>query len=167
MLEVHDYSNRRGIMVPMLKKFHEMLRETAEKDSMAACPPPENYILWKQNMHKKLVDINRRWFLVLDGKTVAGLMFFYFERDRIYIEELRIAWAYRNNSIAFTLLIDKFINDNTVRKSSAVYAGINVKREPNQEILASVGFGESFENGWEPLGTPQDAAGALKLRYIK
>ena len=168
MLEISDYSGRRGVIVPLLPKIHALLKETAEKDTLAAFAPPEHYILWKQNAYKKLVEVHRRWLVVLDGPALAGFLFYHFETSiDVYIDELRIAWAYRNNGAVFTLLLDKFANNHEVRKVTSVFASLAVKKETSQEILASVGFGETFEGGWEPLGSLSDAVGALKLRYGK
>jgi hypothetical protein len=169
MLEIHDYSNRRGVLVPLLPKIHALLKETAEKETLAAFEPPEHIILWKQTMHKKLVEIHRRWLMVLDGPALAGFMFFHFGRDKnIYLDEIRTAWAYRHNKGVFTLLHDRFINDPHIKSKTdiTVYGGVNIRREANQEILASVGFEQTFENNLEPLGSPSEAAAILKLRYL-
>jgi hypothetical protein len=169
MLEITDFSNRRGAVVPLLPKIHAMLAASANKDTVAGLKPPANYILWKQEISKQLIDISRRWVTVMDGTDVAGLLFYRFDAkgENIYVDELRIAWAYRNNNNVITLLHDRFINDNSVKKASAVFAGANVKREANQEILATVGFEATFADGLEPLGKPADAAAAFKLRYSR
>jgi hypothetical protein len=168
MLAVHDYSSRRGVLVPLLPQIHALLTETAKKDSLAGIEPPINIILWKQQMNKQLVDINRKWLVVLNGNILAGLFFFRFLPDgNIYLDELRIAWAYRNNNAVFTLLHDRFINDPAVKKAADVFGGMNIKKEKEQEILASVGFEQEYENKPEPLGNPVDAAGILKIRYLR
>jgi hypothetical protein len=169
MLEVNDYSNRRGAMVPLLPKIHEMLAEASARDTVAGIKPPINYILWKQEISRRLVDIYRRWVAIMDGPVVAGVFFYHFgDKDKsIYIDELRIAWAYRNNNTVINMLCDRFANDNAIKKVSSVYASENIKKESSQEILATVGFEKQFENGWEPLGNPVDAAAAIKLRYSR
>ena len=168
MLESHDYSGRRGVLVPLMPKVHALLTETAKKEPLAGIEPPINIILWRQEIYKLLVEIHRRWLMVMDGPAIAGLMFFYFDKNGdTYINELRIAWPYRHNNGVFPLLIDRFMKDPGVKNSKNVFAGPNVKKEANQELLASVGFEAHFENGWEPLGNPTDAAGVLKLRYLR
>jgi hypothetical protein len=168
MLEVHDYSNRRGVLVPFLPAIYNLLKETAAKEPHSILEPPEHIVLWRQAMNKKLVEVHRRWLIVTDGPKLTGLMFYHFDKDKnINLDELRIDWAYRNNPTVFTLLHDRFINEPAVKKTAAVFAGANIKKEANQELLAAVGMDKPFEGGLEPLGSPVDAAAALKLRYTK
>jgi hypothetical protein len=114
------------------------------------------------------VDIHRRWLVVLDGPALAGLFFFHFKPDgNIHLDELRIAWPYRNNNAVFNQLLSRFTNDPSVKNAPAVFAGKNIKRESAEEMLASVGFEEHNAGGNDPLGSPGEAAGALTVRYIR
>jgi hypothetical protein len=167
MLEITDYSNRRGALVPMFPKIHALFAENATKDTLARFTPPENIILWKQRYRKLLLEINRRFLLVIDGYAITGLMFYHFKDGAVYLDELQIGWYYRNNPAVFNLLIEKFVNSNEVKAVSMVYAGANIKSPADKELLASVGFTEKFPEGFEPLGSVSEAAGALKLRYIR
>lgn len=174
MLEVIDYSSRRGVIVPLLGQVYALLAENAEKDKLAGLTPPANIILWKQTMNRYLVDIRRRWLFVMDDTVVAGLMFFRFGEDpqSVYIDELQIAWLYRRNEAVLAMLLDKFQSDRSVKACTQVYAGERIKKEEAKEILASVGLSESRAGKPAPsdaddplLGTPREAVNALKLRY--
>ncbi len=167
MLEITDYSNRRGGLVPLLPKIHALFAENAAKDALARFAPPQNIILWKQRYHKLVVEINRRFVLVADGSAIAGLMFYHFRDKAVYLDELQVAWQYRHNQAVFNLLMDRFVNSNEVKAVTAVFAGENIKSPADKELLASVGFTETFPDGWEPLGNVTDAAGALRTRYIR
>jgi hypothetical protein len=168
MLEIHDYSNRRGVLVPFLPKIHKLLTETANMDKSAGIEPPVNFIIWRQEYGKRLVEVNRRWLVALDGSLLVGVFFFHFlNESEIYLDELRVAHKYRNHNAVITLFHDRFVSDFAVKKVTAVFAGPTIKKESHQEKLAAVGFGEHYENEREPLGEPAKAAAELKRRYLR
>ena len=164
MIEVFDRSGRRGVLVPMLKKIHELIATNALRDTAAGLPPPDNYIIWSHKMRKQLVDIKWRFLVAMDGATIAGLMFYRYLDTAIYIEELQIAWAYRKNPQVIEGLLRKLEFDPGT-KVAVFYANDRMKLEPDKEILASVGFRDEHEGGWECLGSFADAVNAIKLRY--
>ena len=167
MLEVYDYSNRRGVIALMLTKIYAVMAENAEKDRQASLPPPGNRVLWTQRYKKIVVEINRRWLFVMDGNSIAGFLFYRLEENgsRIYLDEFMLAWPYRHNAPVFTMLLDKFMNDRAVRDASEVFAGERIRIEHDKEMLAAVGFKDEYADGYESLGAPDKAADALKLRY--
>jgi hypothetical protein len=166
MLEVIDYSNRRGVVSQLLDKVYALLNENAQKHKLSNLPPPGNKILWKQNYKKLLVDVSRRWVFAMDGKNIAGFIFYrYGEDKRIFIEEFIISWQYMGNNNVFTMLMDKFMRDNLVKSCSEVMAGQHIRIEHDKELLASVGFKEEYADGYQSLGGPAKASGALAIRY--
>jgi hypothetical protein len=165
MLEIMDFSSRRGGLVPLLPKIHAMLTENAAKDVLAGYRQPENIILWKQKAYKELVETHRRFLLVTDVQSVAGLLFYHFNDSAAYIDELQTAWQYRGNTAVFNLLADKFAANKDVKACTQIFAGENIKSPADKELLASVGFKETFPGGWEPLGSLPEAVNALRLRY--
>ena len=167
MLEAIDYSNRRGVIALMLNEIYTVMAENAEKDKQANLPPPGNRILWVQRYKKIVVDVNRRWLFAMDGNSIAGFMFFRLEENgsHIYLDEFMLAWPYRHNAPVFGLLLDKFMNDRAVREASEVFAGERIRIEHDKELLASVGFKDEYENGFQSLGAPNRAADTLKIRY--
>jgi hypothetical protein len=167
MLELTDYSNKRGGLVTLLPKIHALFTENAAKDTLARFAPPENIILWKQRYNKMVVEISRRFLIVTDGTAIAGLMFYHFKDGSVYLDELQIAWHYRHNQAVFNMLTERFSNSNEVKAVTAFYAGANIKSPADKELLASVGFMETFPDGWEPLGNLAEAVGALQTRYIR
>ena len=170
MLEALDYSNRRGIIVPMLEGIYKMISEQASGDKRANLPPLPNRVIWKQRMRRELVDIKTRWIFALDGAAIAGFLFFRAAEESggglsAYIEELAIAAEYRGEGLALGALIDKFMNENYIRGGPRVFAGERIRRGDGEELLASVGLGGEYPGGYEPLGTPNEAAEALRDRY--
>ncbi len=165
MPEVIDYSNRRGALVPLMPKIHALLTENAEKDTLAAFAKPENIIFWKQKMGKAFLEIKNRYILTVNAGDIAGLMFYRLEDGAAYISQLQAAWQYRRNPTIIEAMIDKFITNNEVKTCREVFAGENIKAPHDKELLAAVGFKDTFPDGWEPLGSVSDAAGALRTRY--
>jgi hypothetical protein len=165
MLEITDYSGRRGGLVAFLPKIHALFAENAARDALAGFKQPENIILWKQKYSKELIEIHRRFLLVTDLQSIAGLMFYHFKGGAVYIDELQTAWQNRNNPAVFNMMIDKFSTSNEVKSCAEIFAGTNIKSSADKELLASVGFKETFPGGWEPLGSLTEAVGALRQRY--
>lgn len=169
MLEIVDYSSRRGVIVSLLPQIYALFSENAKQDVMAGLEPPENIILWKQSMRKALVDVQKHWLFVLDGEHIAGLMFYRMgagaETGCVFIEELQMAWRCRQKEAVLALLLDKFLLDRGVNACGEVLSGARIKNDANKELLASVGFGEIYPGGYQTLGAPKSAVAALKLRY--
>ncbi|MDR1664177.1 MAG: hypothetical protein LBR83_04550 [Clostridiales bacterium] len=166
MLEAIDYSSRRGVIVPMMDMIYDLIAENIEKDKQAGFPPLENKIIWKQRFRVALMEIERRWVFVMEGKLTTALLFYRFSGgDKLFIDELMVAWPYRNNKMIFPMLLDKFRFDDAVKKYSAIYAGERVRVEENAEILAAAGFKGEYENGYQLLGSLPEAVDALKMRY--
>lgn len=164
MISVFDHSSRRGALVPMLNKIHALIAENAARDTLAGVEPPQNLILWTHKMRKHLVDIKWRFLVATDATNLAGLMFYRYEGNAIYIEEMHVAWAHRNNPQVIEGLLKKLEFDQGTQ-DAAFYANSRMKLEVNKEILASVGFKDEHEGGWECLGDLAATVNALKLRY--
>jgi hypothetical protein len=168
-MEAVDYSGRRGIIVPMMDKIYALITENIEKDKQAGLPPPLNRIIWRQRFKRMLPEIHRRWMFILDGKSLAGLLFYHFKDNgnKLYIDELMVAWPYRHNKLVFPLMLDKFQFDREVKACREIYAGERVRMEPDKEILATAGFKETYEGGYHLLGSLPETVEALKIRYIR
>ena len=164
MLEFFDYSNRRGVLVGWLPKVHAMLKDNAHRDQLAGIQPPEHIVTWSQKMKAQLLDISRRFLVATKGTMLAGILFYRYEDGNLYIEDLHINWAFRKNPQVVEGLLKKLEFD-TNAKNAAFYASERIKSDADKEILASVGFKESHEGGWENLGSMSTAVGILKLRY--
>jgi len=168
MLEFYDYSSRRGILVPLLPKVHALLAENARMDKVAGQEPPAHIITWQQAERKKLVDINRRFLVAMEGTALAGIFFYLHKKTEtgteIYIEDLHIAWTHRNNPNVIEGLLKKMEFDPAVR-DAVFYAGQRVKIEQDKEILASVGLKDERTDEWESLGSLQQTINTLKIRY--
>ncbi|MCL1878563.1 MAG: hypothetical protein FWF80_06870 [Defluviitaleaceae bacterium] len=164
MLEINDYSNRRGVIVPMLPKIHAMLVENATRDKLASLEPPEHLIVWSQKMRKVLTDVSRRFFVAQDGGFLAGIFFYRYEGEKIFIEDVQIAWAFRNNPGVIDGFLQRFDYDQGT-KDATFFASERIKSEADKEMLASKGFKKELEDGWERLGTYSQAVAAIKLRY--
>ena len=163
MVEVQDFSSRRGAIVPVLPSVHAMLAENSKH--IASTSPPEHIIIWTQKMRKILMDINRRFFLAMDGKIVAGVFFYRIEGGNVFFEDVHVAWTYRNNSSVVDGFVQRLEYDASL-KGATFFAGKNVRSDADQEILMAKGFERGLdENGYEKLGTLSQAAGALKARY--
>ncbi|MCL2577219.1 MAG: hypothetical protein FWE27_04115 [Defluviitaleaceae bacterium] len=164
MLEINDYSSRRGVLVPMLPKIHEMLKINAERDKLSGLEPPEHIIMWQQKMRKSITDINRRLFVALDGGILAGIFFYRYDGENIFIEDVHTAWAYRNNPGVIDGFLKRLEYD-AGTKNATFFVGERVKIDADKEMLAAKGFKETHTDGWEKLGTREQASAAIKLRY--
>ena len=164
MLEIMDYSSRRGVIVPILAKIHAILKENAEKDKTQE--PPPHIITWQQDKRKELLDINRRYLVALDGNVLSGFFFYRYDGGKIYIEDIQVAWSHRNNPHVIDGFLKKLEFDPGT-KDAAFYASERVKRDADKEMLASKGFKEEHEGGFEKLGTFSQASAAIKIRYSK
>lgn len=158
MLEVFDRSTRRGTLVPMLKNIYTLIASNT--------PSTENMILWSHKMRKNLLDINWRFLTVMSGNDIVGLLFYRYDGNSIYIEEMQVARAYSNDPQVVESLLKKLELDPGV-KDAIFYANDRMKQEVNKEILASVGFKEEIDGGWECLGNFSETNNTLKLRYIR
>jgi len=164
MIEFFDYSGRRGALVTLLPKIHALLTENAQKDKLSGISQPEHIVTWQQKKKAVLLDINWRFLVCMDGPILAGLFFYRYQGSNIYIEDLHVAWAYRNNKAIIEGLLKKLEYDANA-KDSTFFAGERIKTESDKEILASVGFKQEHEGGWENVGSLSQAVNALKLRY--
>ena len=164
MLEFFDYSNRRGVLVGWLPKIHTLLKNNALRDTLAGIQPPEHIVTWTQKMKAGLLDINRRFLVATEGTMLAGILFYRHENGNVYIEDLHVDWAFRKNPQVVEGLLKKLEFD-TNAKDATFYASERIKSDADKEILASVGFKESHEGGWENLGGLSTTIGILKLRY--
>lgn len=164
MLEINDYSSRRGILVPLLSKIYTMFKENAERDKLADIPPPEHLITWQHKIRKKLLDINRRFLVAMDGGMLAGVFFYRYEGADIYIEDVQTAWAFRNNPYVINGFLKKLEYDHGT-KEATFFVSDRIKVDSDKELLARKGFKDKYEGGWEKLGTFSQAVAAIKLRY--
>jgi len=162
VLQINDYSGRRGVLVQFFSRIHALLKENAERNPVLV--PPEHVITWTQKMNGVLVDVNRRFFIAIDGNNLAGIFFYRYDGDRILIEDVQTAWAYRNNPNVIEGFLKKLEYDQGT-KSATFYASERVNLDADKELLATKGFKDTHEGGFEKLGTLSQAAGALRLRY--
>jgi hypothetical protein len=174
MPEAIDYSARRGAIVPLLPKIHALMKESAALDRLGGLEPPENFVNWRQRVGAQLLDINRKWLFSMEiagaeKRDVIGFLFYRYDAekpDTLYVEDLLIAWAHHNDPAVLAGLLGKLENDPRA-KSAAFFCGERIKAPADKELLASVGFKETFPDGWEPLGNLKEAISALKLRYTR
>jgi len=164
MLEVNDYSSRRGAVVPLLPKIHEMLKVNAERDKLSGLEPPEHIITWKQKMNKAITDINRRLLVALDGGILAGIFFYRHDGGNIFVEDIHVAWAYRKNAGVIDGFLKRLEYDGGT-KTATFFLGERIKIDAEKEILASKGFKEAHEDGWEKIGTLSQVSAEIKSRY--
>ena len=158
MITISDYSNRRGALVPLLKPIYSILSQNVGEI--------ENIIFWQQKMRKNLVDISWRFLVAKQEADLVGFFFYRYSGTNIYIEELQLAKAYRNNQQALDGLLKKLEQDHNA-KTATFFSNDRMKLEHNKEILASVGFKDTFEDGWENLGGFESAVNAIKVRYSR
>ena len=179
MLEVHDYSNRRGVLVAMLPAIYDIFTENAREDKLSKSAHPENIIFWKQKMNRHLVDVSRRYLVVNDGALLAGLLFYRLqpevEKIRIYIEDMQVARPWRKNPSVVDLLISRLENAPMV-KDAVFFASNRIRIEANKDLLEPVSIDpshykspgllkENQDGQWEMLGDLKSATSALKTRY--
>ena len=163
-MEIHDYSSRRGALIPLLPKIYEMLKDNSERDKLSGLAPPENIITWKQKTGKAILDVNRRLLVALDGGVLAGIFFYRHDGTDILIEDVHTAWAYRRNPGVIDGFLKKLEYD-AGTKNATFYASDRVKIDADKEMLAAKGFKATYEDGREKLGTLAQAAAAIKIRY--
>ncbi|MCL2498727.1 MAG: hypothetical protein FWE90_00145 [Defluviitaleaceae bacterium] len=172
MPEFIDYSSRRGAIVPLLPKIHALLKENAGKERLCGLEPPENIVSWRQRFNPLLLDVSRRFIFAMeiqgsDKRDVLGFVFYRYPADKkgtVYIEDMQIAHAHRNTAAILTGLIAKLETDPNA-KSAVFFGSERLKKPMDKELLAGVGFKETFPDGWEPLGNMKEALGALRVRY--
>jgi len=164
MLEFIDYSSRRGALVGLQQSIYNMQKDNALRDKLSGIQPPEHIVTWSQKMKVNLLDINRHFLVAMDGKVLAGILFYRYQGANLYIEDLSVPWAYRKNPKVIDGLLKKLEYDANARDAT-FFASERIKSEADKEILASVGFKETHEDGWENLGNMSVAVGKLKLRY--
>ena len=164
MLEFHDYSGRRGALVPLLSKMHAMFTENATKDTTAGIAPPEHFVTWRQKAGNRLLDINRRFLIAYDGGNLSGVMIYLYDGEDVYIEELQIGWIYRNNPHVLEGLLKKLEFDVGL-KEVTFFASDRVKLDSDKEKLAAVGLNDTHKDGWEKLGSLSQTTAAMKARY--
>ena len=166
MLKVTDYSTHRGGVVTLLPKIHAMFKENARNDKAGVLKNPGHIITWQQLIKKQLTDINRRFIIATYQTELAGLLFYRYENGNAYIEEMQFATAHKNQVAAFDALFKKVEMDPKAH-GAVFFVSDRIKLERNKEILASVGFKDSVENGYEKLGSLAEAASSLKLRFFQ
>jgi hypothetical protein len=172
-MEFVDYSSRRGAIVPLFPGVHNLLKELATKDKAGAPPMPETLVIWRRKMNELLMDTERRFLFALekkgDKRDVLGYIIYRCEARApkvIYIEDMQIARERRRDPAVVEGLINKFQLDLRTRDAQ-FFGGEKLKMVPDKEILAEVGFRDSFPDGWEPMGNCKEAMGSLRVRYIR
>ena len=166
MIEINDYSGRRGVLVAMLPKIHAIMKDNAGRDKFGLTKQPEHLVTWQQKTRQTITDIRRRLIVAQDGEMIAGILFYLCDGGKVFIEDVQVAWAYRNNPT----VIDGFIRRlecDPGSKDAVFFASERIKTDANTEILASKGFKKTYENGMEELGTLSQACQALKIRYSR
>ncbi|MCL2203899.1 MAG: hypothetical protein FWB88_08170 [Defluviitaleaceae bacterium] len=174
MPEFIDYSSRRGAIVSLLPKVHALLKELSVKDKLCGLEPPETLVMWRQKINPLLLDINRRFLFAMeiagpDKREILGYMFYRYDGsgpERVYIEDMQVAWRHRRNAGVVAGLILKLEKDPRT-KNAVFYGGERLRVTTDKELLANVGFKETFPDGWEPLGNLKEATGALRIRYTR
>ena len=111
MFEVFDYSSRRGAIVPLLADIYKIICETKIKN-------PENIIFFKQRMSKLLIDINYRWIILNEKKSLAGFLFYRYENETIHITDLHISKTVNSPKEAITLILKKMEYDQGTKTAS-------------------------------------------------
>jgi hypothetical protein len=170
MITFHDYSNRRAVLVPLLAKVHELLKEIAVKDKLSGLETPEHVISWQHKKRRELTDINRRFLVAMDGDNLAGIFFYKYDGTDIYLEDVQIAWKYKNNPHAIEGFLKKLEFD-AGAKGAIFYSGKRIRNEAEKEILAlksavppNNGTKSSFP-AYEKLGDFSQMSDAMKIRY--
>lgn len=157
--------------MPLLPRVHGLIRELAEKDKSGGPDMPETLVTWRRIMGEQLLDIHRRFLFAMDigsgRRDVLGFIFYRCDApERIYIEDMQIAWKERYNAAVLDGLVTKLQLDPRA-KDAQFFGSEKLKLVPDKEILAGVGFRDTFPDGWEPLGDCKEAMGTLKVRYTR
>jgi hypothetical protein len=164
--EFIDYSARRGAIVSLLPQVHKLLKERVQTE-------PETFVMWRHKMSPCLLDINRRFLFAMQnldvGKwEVLGFLFYRTEADfpqKMYIEDMHIGNKYKEKPALVQGLISKMERNDPRVKEAEFVGSMRLRKPIDKEILADVGFHDSFPDGWEPFGNWKDTMGALKARY--
>lgn len=163
-MEIVDLSRRRGAIVHMLSQVYDLMRHEGIE--------LPNMIIWKQEMGRAVIDINRRYVFALEGtKNVHGILFYRVSTDgrSVFLDSL-IADGRRSALSAQIIdaLLKKFEQDNEVKSCESIYIGRDIKREAADEILETVGLQDDTifnTEGYQLLGGPGDAFKAIRIRY--
>ena len=173
MLEVYDYSSRRGVLVSFLPKMHELLKSNASKDKYSSIKPPSHYITWSHAEKIKLLDINRKFLIANVFQKFAGYLIYRLDasNNSIYIEALHIVYKHTKTVQIIEGLLKKLeLDDNA--KDAIFFVGDGVKMEENELILSSAMHKHepknvvSDSNEWENVGNFAEMANIIKIRYI-
>ena len=165
MLRVIDYSNHRGGVVALLPQIHSMYKENALADKSGVLQNPGHIVTWQQKIKKRLTDINWHFIIATQRDRLVGVLFYRYEGFSAYIEEFQFHKNFEGDTEAFDQIFKKLEMDK--KSASAVfYVSRFVKLERNKELLASVGFKEISEEGYESLGSFNEARASLRLRFF-
>ena len=104
MFEVFDYSARRGALVPLLPSIYKIICETKIKN-------PENIIFFKHRMSKLLIDINYRWIILNEKKSLAGFLFYRYSGEDIHITDLALSKSVSKPKDAISMILKKMEYD--------------------------------------------------------
>ena len=171
MIEITDYSGRRGAMVPLFPKIHEITKENVQRGKFAKLEQPEHVVTWQHKMRKVILDISRRFIVARDDAFLAGIFFYRIDAQNqqiVYVEDVQVAWAYRNSSEIMDGFLRRVEKDPIAGvKGVTFYAGKRIRIDVETEKLVARGHKFERESGWEKLGTFAEAAAALKARYSK
>ena len=165
MLKITDYSNHRGGVVTLLPQIHSMFKENALADRSGVLQNPGHIVTWQQKIKKLLTDINWRFIIATQRERLVGVLFYRYDGNNAYIEEFQFQKRFENDTEAYDQIFKKLEMD---RKSAGAvfYVSRFIKLEKNKEILASAGFKEACADGYELLGTFNEARASLKLRFF-
>jgi len=190
MITAFDYSFRRGVLVPLLKQIYTIISQNvAGTENIITWQQKMRKNLidinWRfiiavdganllgfifyryANSHKEQLD-----FALCENaiRTLQADCRAKFDTTQnqiaIYIEEMQIAKGCMANQLVLDSLVKKLEQDQGT-KDATLFANDRMKKKLNKEILASVGFKDVIEGGWENLGGLTSTINALKIRYSR
>jgi len=152
MLAAYDYSSRRGAIVPLLPRVHAILtHHSADKSTFITAPG--NITIWRQQMNKLVIDVNRRWIIALDDKILVGFLFYRHDGNNIIIDYLQLAQGYDIKVVE--LMLKKLEFDPAAREARYV-KGEFVLPEIHKSPVPN-----------EDLGTMAEAMTVIRQRYSR
>ena len=165
MLKVTDYSKHRGGVVTLLPQIHAMYKENALADKSGVLPNPGHIVTWQQKIKKRLTDINWRFLIATQNDKIVGVLFYRYEGNNAYVEEFQFHKNFDGDVEAFDQIFKKLEMDKK-SQNAVFFVSQFVKLEKNKELLASAGFKEVTEQGYELLGSLSEARASLRLRFF-
>jgi len=158
-VEVIDYSQNRGEIVPLLPRMFGIIAANMREIALTGNTIEEDRISWTQAMHEELRSPDKHWIFVFSGETLAGYTLYRIAGDTLHMDEIQVAKGFQRDGKAFPMLMGKMLRDAKEAGVHKLHTYVNRQNTKSRGIVQAMGLAAIGETprGFSYLGRAEDA----------